>query len=90
MAERGLENVEYIKSQIESEWTPGTYYDIHYFVQGEDTLSYSQGNFNDGFGAVGYTFYQMNNITLKMENILDLMQTVKDNIYSTTLKQKLL
>ena len=63
-----LENVEYIKSQIESEGTPGTYYDIHYFVQGEDTLSYSQGNFNDGFGAVGYTFYQMNNITAVVEN----------------------
>ena len=63
-----LENVEYIKSQIESEWTPGTFYDIHYFVQGTDTLSYSQGNFNDGFGAVGYTFYQMNNITAVVED----------------------
>ena len=63
-----LENVEYIKSQIESEWTAGTFYDIHYFVQGEDTLSYSQGNFNDGFGAVGYKFYQMNNITAVVEN----------------------
>ena len=63
-----LENVEYIKSQIESAYTPGTFYDIHYFVQGTDTLSYSQGNFNDGFGAVGYTFYQMNNITAVVEN----------------------
>ena len=63
-----LENVEYIKSQIESEYTPGTFFDIHYFVQGTDTLSYSQGNFNDGFGAVGYTFYQMNNITAVVEN----------------------
>ena len=63
-----FENVEYIKSQIESEWTAGTFYDIHYFVQGEDTLSYSQGNFNDGFGAVGYKFYQMNNITAVVEN----------------------
>ena len=62
-----LENVEYIKSQVESEWTPGTFFDIHYFVQGEDTLSYSQGNFNDGFGAVGYTFYQVNNITAVVE-----------------------
>ena len=63
-----LEKVEYIKSQIESEWTPGSFYDIHYFVQGEDTLSYSQGNFNDGFGAKGYTFYQLNNITAVVEN----------------------
>ena len=63
-----LENVEYIKSQIESEYTPGTFFDIHYFVQGTDTLSYSQGNFNDGFGAVGYKFYQMNNITAVVEN----------------------
>ena len=63
-----LENIEYIKSQTESAYTPGTFYDIHYFVQGTDTLSYSQGNFNDGFGAVGYTFYPMNNITAVVEN----------------------
>ena len=64
-----LENVEYIKSQVESEWTPGTFFDIHYFVQGEDTLSYSQGNFNDGFGVNGanYTFYPVNTITAVVE-----------------------
>lgn len=64
-----LDTVEYIKSQVESEWTPGTFFDIHYFVQGEDTLSYSQGNFNDGFGVDGanYKFYPVNNITAVVE-----------------------
>ena len=64
-----LDTVEYIKSQVENEWTPGTFFDIHYFVQGEDTLSYSQGNFNDGFGVDGanYKFYPVNNITAVVE-----------------------
>ena len=63
-----IEGVDYVKSQIESEWTPGSFYDIHYFIQGEDTLSYSQGNYNDGFGAAGFKFYQTQNITAVVEN----------------------
>ena len=63
-----IDSVYYVKSQIEYEWEVGVFQDIHYFIQGEDTLSYSEYKFNDGFGAAGYKFYATNHITAVVED----------------------
>ena len=65
-----FDSVYYVKSQIKDKWEVNVFRDIHYFIQGEDTLSYSESNFNYGFGVYGanYKFYATNHITAVVEN----------------------
>ncbi len=63
-----IDSVYYVKLQIENKWEDDGFRDIHYFIQGEDTLSYSEYKFNDGFGAAGYKFYATNHITAVVED----------------------